>query len=75
MSIITAEVRGARTSREVAAYLPSNYQVIAADTDNMGVLTVHIEGRDVAGWTFEDYVAPRLASGWMFAARTDHPMP
>lgn len=55
-----AIVRGEPVER-VAAYLPANYT--ASETDD-GVLIV---GRDVAGWTLDDYVIPRLASGLMFA--------
>ena len=34
-----------------------------------------IAGRDVAGWTLDAYVIPRLASGLYFAAEVDlsHP--
>ena len=38
----------------VAQYLPDNYRVAKA---------VVIVGDDSAGWTMEDYVLPRLASG------------
>ena len=35
-----------------------------------------IQGEDVAGWTFEDYVEPRLASGLIYATEIDlsHPI-
>lgn len=48
----------------VAAYLPSNYEVVGAywsPTDQINV--VFIAGHDHAGWTLDDYVIPRLASG------------
>ncbi len=49
----------------VAAYLPSNYRVVGEVNGvtpefRSGIL---IEGQDNAGWTLEDYVLPRLASG------------
>jgi hypothetical protein len=57
----------------VAAYLPGNYQVVGGSATfdptvsgapvEEGVL---IEGRDDAGWTLDEYVLPRLASGNMF---------
>ncbi len=45
----------------VRRYLPSNY---SADTDG-GSIFIH--GEDVAGWTLDGYVIPRLASGLYFA--------
>lgn len=67
-----AYVYGARTSREVSAYLPAAYRVVGSFADpyegGQAVRTVVvIEGRDVAGWTLADYVIPRLASGLMVA--------
>lgn len=47
--------------RSVTPYLPRNYH---ASEHPDGVL---ISGADVAGWTLEDYVIPRLASGLIFA--------
>lgn len=42
----------------VRQYLPGNYHVLShTDTETV------IGGRDNAGWTLEDYVLPRLASG------------
>jgi hypothetical protein len=46
----------------VSAYLPSNYKVTEVH-DTYAV----IEGVDNAGWTLDDYVIPRLASGLIFA--------
>lgn len=55
----------------VQPYLPSNYTVvgIASETD------VIIGGEDVAGWTLDSYVLPRLASGLLFGEEIDlsHP--
>lgn len=59
----TAIVHGA-DARTVRAYLPQNYLVVAEDEAEC---TVTISGKDVAGWTLDDYVLPRLASGLMFA--------
>jgi hypothetical protein len=50
------------TDKAIAAYLPSAYKVVeVTDTETI------IEGEDVCGWTLDDYVIPRLASGWYFA--------
>lgn len=43
----------------IARYLPSNYEVIGTNADG----SVVIAGHDSAGWTLDDYVIPRLASG------------
>ncbi len=54
----------------VKAYLPANYQVvrIMLDLPDGEVMErLLIVGTDVAGWTLEDYVIPRLASGLIFA--------
>lgn len=53
----------------VAAYLPRNYAATMAD-DGRSIL---IEGHDVAGWTLDGYVLPRLASGMMFAQEAPCP--
>ena len=45
--------------KKVKAYLPSNYDAyVDEETDR-----VVIYGNDRAGWTWEDYVLPRLGSG------------
>lgn len=46
---------------QVRRYMPANYD--AAELDGRIV----IAGCDVAGWTLDDYVIPRLASGLHFA--------
>lgn len=57
----------ARTQRELEAYLPDNYRVAFAATPTPdGRQDFVIEGRDVAGWTLDGYVLPRLASGLLF---------
>lgn len=45
----------------VRRYLPSNY------TASYGPRDILIIGQDVAGWTLDDYVIPRLASGNIYA--------
>lgn len=56
------------TAYQVAPYLPHNYVVVGSD----GERTV-IAGVDRAGWTLDDYVLPRLASGLYFGREIDHP--
>lgn len=53
-------------TKRVAAYLPGNYRAVGEYEDAFGKPYVHIEGKDVAGWTMQDYVIPRLASGLMY---------
>lgn len=54
------------TLERVAQYMPSNY---SATQDEQGV--IWITGEDKAGWTLDDYVLPRLASGLIFATKAD----
>lgn len=55
----------------VAQYLPSNYRVIGRTIElgNIDIPLTHqgtlIAGVDNHGWTLEDYVIPRLGSGWI----------
>ena len=46
----------------IARYLPDNYRAIAENDGG-----IRIEGEDVAGWTLDGYVIPRLASGLHWA--------
>lgn len=46
------------TVEAASRYLPGNYHVTGW-TDDL----IMIEGSDDAGWTLDDYVIPRLASG------------
>lgn len=62
-----AVVRGGRSVREVEAYLPSNYALMESFEDERGKLVVIIGGYDNAGWTLDDYVIPRFASGLISA--------
>lgn len=61
---------------EIEAYLPENYKVLTrerpgdADERYPNGVTL-ISGKDVAGWTLDDYVIPRLASGLYFARECD----
>ena len=58
-----AIIRGNHATREqVQDYLPSNYNVVHVDPNGQGIL---IAGEDDHGWTMDDYVLPRLASGLM----------
>ena len=67
--IIRALVRGNEITEErIAVYMPDNYKVKGMIATARGD-AVLIEGTDRAGWTFDDYVKPRLASGLWFAER------
>lgn len=50
----------------VAAYLPANYRVVDVLTHD-----VLICGEDNCGWTLDEYVLPRLASGLRFGEEID----
>lgn len=50
----------------VQAYLPANYQATLSWND-AGEREIRIFGIDVAGWTLDGYVVPRLASGLYWA--------
>ena len=47
----------------VEAFLPDNYTAVLYKDDGV----IEVVGRDVAGWTLDGYVIPRLASGMIFA--------
>lgn len=57
----------AGSTDQIAAYLPDNYRVVGR-TPIRGTNTVQIliAGSDVAGWTLDGYVLPRLASGMYY---------
>jgi len=74
-----AVVRGALAVRNVEALLPDNYALMESFEVERHVgwggtsqpiidkeIVVVIGGHDVAGWTLDDYVLPRLASGLIF---------
>lgn len=54
---------------QIERYLPGNYVVAASEEivdQETGFPAVVIGGYDSAGWTLDDYVLPRLASGLIF---------
>ena len=56
-----ALITSAHTLEDVASFLPANYTA-----EQIGPY-VRIVGEDNAGWTMDDYVLPRLASGLIVA--------
>lgn len=50
----------------VARYLPENYELWMYTDDK-----AYIRGEDDKGWTLDDYVLPRLASGLYFGEEVD----
>ena len=54
------------TAERVARYLPANYTVTGTEEYRESSV-VYVKGSDVAGWTAEGYVIPRLASGLLTA--------
>lgn len=76
-----AIIKSADSREQLERYLPGNYRIVfeyvsADDGFDSGKTRFVIEGRDVAGWTLDDYVKPRLASGLIFAVEIDlsHPI-
>jgi hypothetical protein len=85
-----ALVVGARSRREVEAYLPDGYEVIAEVGSDYAIRAFReigpgdqpervvfvIRGEDFAGWTLDAYVIPRLGSGLINATEIDlsHPV-
>jgi hypothetical protein len=59
------------TVDRVGAFLPANYRVVDADITGLDGDTVIVAGTDNAGWTLDDYVIPRLASGLLWATEVD----
>ena len=66
MSARFAFVRGARRREEVSAYLPDGFAVIGEGVSDGRTFYV-IGGYGSHGWTLDEYVMPRLASGLMAA--------
>ena len=64
-----AVVTNADSTEQVARYLPDNYEVYGHRFPDgpTGRIVVLIRGTDNAGWTMEDYVISRLASGLLWA--------
>jgi hypothetical protein len=61
-AVIQRRETGRPSPEEVAAYLPRLWRVSGVTEK-----AITIEGVDYAGWSFADYVEPRLASGMIFA--------
>ncbi len=62
----TLAATGARDAEHLAAYLPGNYRVVGhtdAARELDGRPAYKVVGFDNAGWTVEDYIIPRLATG------------
>lgn len=64
-----ATVTNAPVQGGLYRYLPDNYTILGDLND--GRLVIH--GEDVAGWTLDDYVIPRLASWSMLATEVTDP--
>ncbi len=56
------------TVERIRALLPQNYSVV-----HVALTDVLVVGVDSAGWTADDYVIPRLASGLLIARRLVDP--
>lgn len=61
-AVVARSASGTPSPETVAAYLPRGYWVTGSTDDE-----VAISGIDDAGWTLDDYVIPRLASGMIHA--------
>jgi hypothetical protein len=59
------------TAHTAERYLPGNYAVVSIGDDG----SVLIAGEDRAGWTLDDYVLPRLASGLYHGREVPPPPP
>ena len=63
---------GVERLNEVSNYLPHNYEAFLEECVDVSCEPyIEIEGYDRAGWTLDDYVIPRLASGLIFAKERD----
>jgi hypothetical protein len=62
-----AKVRNASSRKQLEAYMPANYKVVTGPPWDGDESEFIIEGEDFAGWTLDDYVIPRLASGLIWA--------
>jgi len=62
-----AVVQNARNAKQLWSYLPENYRIIGPDFGEPNRPVYLIGGEDSAGWTLDDYVIPRLASGLIWA--------
>ena len=57
--------------KTIQAYMPSNYTARRAGQFAPFDTRIVITGYDSAGWTLDDYVIPRLASGLYWALELD----
>jgi hypothetical protein len=51
---------------QVEAYLPGRWRIdghVTTNLDGRPMVTTLVSGADYAGWTVEEYLVPRLASG------------
>lgn len=51
----------------VSAYLPRGWEVVDTDETGLDGDSCIVRGVESAGWTFNDYVQPRLESGLLWA--------
>ncbi len=59
-------VRGIGTPKQIEAYLPLGWRITAyvQDSDSrFSHVSATVRGVESGGWTLDDYVIPRLASG------------
>lgn len=61
-ALVARSAIGGPTGEVVASYLPANYKVAKVTETEVTVM-----GHDSHGWTLDDYVIPRLASGLISA--------
>lgn len=61
-ALVTTTYNPDRAVDAIARYLPHAYSVLRAWEQGARTVVL-IQGEDVAGWTLDDYVLPRLASG------------
>jgi N12 class adenine-specific DNA methylase len=61
-AVIQRTSSGWPSAEQVRAYLPRLYHVTGSTAD-----TITVTGRDVAGWTMDDYVITRLGTGMITA--------
>jgi hypothetical protein len=60
--VINQRIEPDESIRRTRALLPANYKAYEGDEGEILII-----GHDVAGWTLDDYVIPRLASGLIVA--------
>jgi hypothetical protein len=60
----------AAVERQIERYLPAGYVVASVVELGSHRWEIRISGRDSAGWTLDEYVLPRLASGLWIGEET-----